>query len=307
MAAINSQDETAETDSLDSEQVEPGDIHLGCSSWQFDGWKGSFYPDKLPAKEQLAYYVRQFDTIEVNTSYYALPRPSVIVDWVETAPRGFTFALKAWRAITHDKMLVDAQKETLGWIDCMRALGDWGGPGLLQLPPHLRRASHGRALADYLEWLATQIDGVGVAVEVRSDDLMTVPFATFLAERDMALALVDRKGQPDQFPIWQQVMEAGAFPEYTLIRWIGDDKNGPQGDAAIQQPRDAELKVWAERLEWLAARGVTTYGYMHNPYEGHAPESVRRLYRLLGRKPYGGESPDVPTPEDEGQMPLFGQ
>lgn len=285
--------------------VMAGDIHLGCSSWQFDGWKGSFYPDKLPVKEQLAYYVRHFDTIEVNTSYYALPRPAVLVDWVETAPRGFTFALKAWRAITHEKMLVDARSETLAWLDAMRALGDLAGPGLLQLPPHLRRSTHGRALAEYLEWLATEIDGMGIAVEVRSKDLMTPSFATFLAERGMALALIDRKGQPDIFPLWQQVVEAGNFPEYTLLRWIGDDRNGPQGDAVIELSRDAELKLWAERLEWLAARGVTSYGYMHNPYEGHAPESVRRFYRLLGRKPYGGQQPDVPTPEDEGQLPLF--
>ncbi len=91
-------------------------IRLGCSSWQFEGWKGSFYPEKLPVGEQLAFYVRQFDTIEVNTTYYALPRPAVLIDWVETAPPGFTFCLKAWRAITHDKMLVNAESETLGYV-----------------------------------------------------------------------------------------------------------------------------------------------------------------------------------------------
>lgn len=280
-------------------------VHLGCSSWQFEGWKGSFYPDKLPVSDQLAFYVRHFDTIEVNTSFYALPRPSVLVDWVETAPPGFTFALKAWRAITHDKMLVDAERETLGWLDCVRALGDAAAPGLLQLPPHLRRSSHGKVLAEYLEWMATRLDGLKVAVEVRAADLMTPAFATFVAERGMALAIIDRKGQPDLFPLWEEAINAGKAPNFTLLRWIGDDRNGPQGDAEIQQPRDAELAQWAQRLRWMTDRGIACYGYMHNPYEGHAPESVRRLYRLLDDAPYGGAPPETSTPADEGQLPLF--
>jgi uncharacterized protein YecE (DUF72 family) len=289
---------------MSTEQSPSAPIHLGCSSWQFEGWKGVFYPDKLPVSDQLGFYVRHFDTIEVNTSFYALPRPAVLVDWVETAPPGFTFCLKAWRAITHEKMLSDAQQETIGWIDSMRALGDAAAPGLLQLPPHLRRSSHGRALADYLDWLATVSSRVRIAVEVRASDLMTPAFVRFVAERGFAFALIDRKGQPDLFPLWEEVVNEGAAPNFALLRWIGDDRNGPQGDAEIQQPRDAELQQWAQRLEWLSARGVTSYGYMHNPYEGHSPESVRRLYRLLGRSPYQGNPPELP--EDEaGQLTLF--
>lgn len=280
-------------------------IRLGCSSWQFDGWKGVFYPDRLPANEQLAWYVRHFDTIEVNTTYYALPRPAVLIDWVETAPPGFTFALKAWRAITHDKMLVGAESETLGWLDCIRALGDAAAPGLLQLPPQLRRATHGRALATYLDWLADKSEDVRVAVEVRAADLMTVSFASFVAERGMALAVVDRQGQADIFPLWEEVMQAGKAPNFALLRWIGDDRNGPQGDAEIQQPRDEELQRWADRLRQMQAQGIACYGYMHNPYEGHAPESVRRLYRLLGDAPYGGALPVAPSDEDAGQLSLF--
>lgn len=286
------------------EQTEPSS-HLGCSSWQFEGWKGSFYPERLPVSEQLAYYVRHFDTIEVNTTYYALPKPAVLIDWVETAPPGFSFCLKAWRAITHDKMLLDARSETLGWLDSMRALGSAAAPGLLQLPPQLRRSSHGKALADYLEWLATRIDGLQIAVEVRAADLMTLPFATFLAERGMALAIVDRIGQADTYPIWEEVVQRGTAPNFTLLRWIGDDRNGPQGDAEIQQPRDEELALWAQRLQWLQGQGIHSYGYMHNPYEGHSPESVRRLYRLLADAPYGGNPPKDTHPKDEGQLSLF--
>ena len=105
--------------------------HIGTSSWQFEGWRGVFYPDKTPIKSYLAHYVTQFDTVEVNTSFYALPRPATVVDWVESAPEGFTFALKAPRLITHEKKLVNAESATLAFLDVLRSLGNAAAPALL--------------------------------------------------------------------------------------------------------------------------------------------------------------------------------
>jgi hypothetical protein len=66
-----------------------------------------------------------------------------------------------------------------------------------------------------------------------------------------------------------------------MIRWIGDDRNGPKGDREISAPQDAKLKLWARRIVQLLSEGVDVYGFMHNPYEGHSPESVRRLLTEL--------------------------
>lgn len=275
-----------------------GTIHLGTSSWQFEAWRGVFYPDKIATKAMLGFYATQFDTVEVNTSFYALPRPSTIVDWVESAPAGFTYALKAPRAISHDRRLRDAEADSLAYLDTLRALGSAAAPGFLQLPPDFTRLTHGRTLASYLDWLGPRLEGIRLAVEVRSPDLMTAAFATFLAERGMALALVDRHRQPDVYPLWHDLVESGHAPHFAFLRWIGDDRTGPKGDRELQTPRDADLETWAGRLTEIAAHGIDVYGYVHNPYEGHSPATVRRLRALLGAHA-------APPPGDGGQLPLL--
>lgn len=256
-------------------------VHLGASSWQFDAWRGVFYPAKLARPHYLSYYTSQFDTVEVNTSFYALPAPSTLVNWVEAAPDGFTFALKFPRSISHDKRLVDCEHETRAFLDALRALGAAAGPAFLQLPPDCSRRTCGRNLAAYLDWLAPLATDLRLAVEVRALDLMTPAFATFVAERGLALVLVDRLGTPDLFPIWQAVLAAHRGPPFAFIRWIGDDRNGPSGDRELQLVRDDDLARWSTRIAELAGAGCAVYGYMHNPYEGHSPASVRRLQAKL--------------------------
>jgi uncharacterized protein YecE (DUF72 family) len=258
-------------------------ISIGTSSWLFDGWRGVFYPEGLAKSDYLAYYATQFPTVEVNTSFYAIPAPGTLINWVETAPEGFTFALKFPRAISHDKRVVNATEESLAFLDALRSLGGAAAPAFLQLPPQLTRKSQGKALADYLDWLAVQAPDLRIAVEVRAADLMTGAFAAYVAERGFALVLAARKGQPDLYDIWLELVQAGKAAPFAFIRWIGDDRNGPQGDKEIQEPRDGELATWAQRLAVLVGQGVDVFGYVHNPYEGHSPATVRRLQTLLAQ------------------------
>ena len=277
-------------------------VHIGTSSWLFDGWRGVFYPDKVPKHQFLAYYASQFDTVEVNTSFYAIPSPSTLINWVESVPAGFTYVLKFPRAITHDRRLVDCADLTRTFLDALRALGPAAGPAFLQFPPDFTRRGNGRDLAAYLDWLVTEAPDLRLAVEVRAADLMTAPFARFLAERNIALVLVDRVATADLYAMWVECIDAGLGPDFTLLRWIGDDRNGPQGDREVQLLRDTELDQWAARIVELTQRGKAVFGYMHNPYEGHSPASVRRLRaRLMGRAPL----PDWPPAADEGQLSLF--
>ena len=255
-----------------------GRIALGTSSWSFDAWRGVFYPATLKAADYLTYYARRFPAVEVNTSFYGLPSPGTLISWVEQAPPGFIFTLKAPRAITHEKRVVDCAGESYAWLDVLAALGPAAGPSLLQFPPDFTRARHGRDLAVYLDWLASVRGAHRVAVEVRADDLMTPTFAAFLAERGYGLALVDRRGTPDLYDVWREV---GAAAPWALVRWIGDDRAPSKGDRAITAPQDARLDEWARRLAEMAQAGISVYGYMHNPYEGHAPASVRRLVERL--------------------------
>lgn len=287
-------------------------LHLGTSSWNFGDWKGTFYPTKLAAKHQLSYYASRFNTVEVNTSFYALPAPATLIQWTESVPPGFHFSLKVPRAITHEKRLRECEMDTRAYLDAVRSLGSMAAPCLLQLPPSLTRQNSGRVLANYLDWLSDNVGQIQVAVEVRSPDLMTEAFATFLAEREMALVLVDRSGAEDQFDVWLQLVESGKAPKFVFIRWIGDADNGPQNYKAISQPRDGALGLWAKRVSMLVERGLAVYGYMHNPYEGHSPESIRRLEeRLVDNKIAKPEWPPAGwiAPHDQdassGQLSLF--
>lgn len=258
-----------------------GTINLGTSSWQFDGWRDVFYPDGLARTDQLAYYATQFNTVEANTSFYGLPRPATLVNWIEATPAGFTFCLKFPRAISHEKRLAGCEQETRAFLAVLRELGAAAAPAFLQLPPDFSRRRYGKILATYLDWLAPQAQTLRLAVEVRAQDLMTPAFAQFVAERGMALVVVDRVQTPDFFPIWDELVQAGAGPNFALIRWIGDDKQGPKGDAEVVAPRDAQLEQWAQRLAHWQRQGLDVYGYMHNPYEGHSPASLRRLCARL--------------------------
>ncbi len=279
-------------------------IALGTSSWQFDAWRGIFYPQDMKVRDYLGYYALQLSTVEVNTTFYAIPRQSTVQRWVESVPDGFSFCLKFPRVITHEKRLIDCQAESLAFLDILRILGDKRAPAFLQFPPSFSRSEHGRALADYLDWLAVEADDLSIAVEVRSQDLMTPAFAAFLAQRGFSLLLVDRVNTPDLFPVWIEMVEAGDAPGPVVIRWIGDDKNGPSGDRDLTFPRDADLARWAERIVALNAADVDVYGYMHNPYEGHSPASVARMETILRRSvDWPVWSP--PAPLLEGQLSLF--
>lgn len=261
-----------------SDLAPPPRVCLGTSSWTFEGWRGVFYPDGLKREAYLAEYAKHFGGVEVNTTFYGLPDPSTLIRWVESVPPGFRFALKFPREITHERRLADVAAPTFAFFDVIDALGEAAGPALLQLPPTFSRARDGRTLAGYLDWLAANRDGRAIAVEVRAVDLMTEAFARFVDERQMALVLVDRVDTPDGFDAWLGVNQQAPF---AYIRWIGDDRNGPKGDAEIVAPQDARLQLWATRIAALHEQGRAVFGFMHNPYEGHSPESVRRLVQLL--------------------------
>lgn len=284
-------------------------LHLGTSSWTFPDWREVFYPSSLPVKDQLGYYATQFNSVEVNTSFYALPAPSTVLQWVDSVPTGFTFALKAPRAITHEKKLVDCRQDVLAYLDVLRSLGDLAAPGFLQFPSQFTRAKYGRILADFLDWLAGELNGLRLAVEVRARDLSTEAFARFLAERGMSLVVVERVDTPDLYETWAAQLALESAPRYLFLRIIGNDRDKLPNDRDLQRPQDEILDRWAARIADLLAQTMEVYAYIHNPFEGHSPASVRRLWERIDRRyslPVWSPSPLIPPDaEDSGQLPLL--
>jgi uncharacterized protein YecE (DUF72 family) len=113
---------------------------VGTSGYSYKEWKGSFYPEKLPAKEMLSFYAQHFSTVEINNTFYKMPTVSVVESWAQQAPNSFRFVLKAPQAITHFKRLkAECQESLNAFLETASALKKRQGPLLFQLPPNFKK------------------------------------------------------------------------------------------------------------------------------------------------------------------------
>jgi uncharacterized protein YecE (DUF72 family) len=112
---------------------------VGTSGYSYKEWKGSFYPEKIPAKEMLRYYSERLSTVEINATFYRMPQQSMIENWKEQVPGTFRFSLKASQRITHFKRLKETDEETKYFLETASVLGDQLGVILFQLPPNMKK------------------------------------------------------------------------------------------------------------------------------------------------------------------------
>src|SRR3954471_5541161 len=113
-------------------------IRIGCSGWVYPHWRGAFYPEKLPVKRWFDFYAEQFDTVEINNSFYRLPKAETFEAWRKQAPPGFRYSVKANRYLTQAKKLKDCAEPIARMMPPVRQLSATLGPILYQLPPTLR-------------------------------------------------------------------------------------------------------------------------------------------------------------------------
>ncbi|MBA2525360.1 MAG: DUF72 domain-containing protein [Pyrinomonadaceae bacterium] len=114
-------------------------LYVGTSGYSYKEWKGSFYPEKLPAREMLTYYATRLPAVEINNTFYRLPQKSMLENWKEQVPAGFKFSVKASQKITHFKRLKETEEETRYLLETAAALEDRLGPLLFQLPPNMKK------------------------------------------------------------------------------------------------------------------------------------------------------------------------
>ena len=114
-------------------------LHVGTSGYSYKEWKGSFYPEKIPAKEMLNYYSQRLNTVEINATFYRMPQQSMLENWKEQVPGSFRFSLKASQRITHFKRLKETDEETKYFLDTATVLGDQLGVILFQMPPNMKK------------------------------------------------------------------------------------------------------------------------------------------------------------------------
>jgi uncharacterized protein YecE (DUF72 family) len=161
-------------------------LRHGTSGFAYKEWRGSFYPDDLPASGMLAFYAERFPSVEINNTFYRLPRESVLEQWASRVPDGFSFVLKASRWITHLKRLKDADEPLRFLLDNSAVLGEARGPFLFQLPPNLK--ADAARLADFLGLLPPE---VRAAFEFRHESWFDDPVFRLLEDHGAGLVVAD--------------------------------------------------------------------------------------------------------------------
>lgn len=237
---------------------------IGTSGWSYDHWKGVLYRPGLPVGERLARYVEEFDTVELNASFYRWPGAARFRSWHDRLPPGFAMFVKAPRGLTHAKRLYDPET----WIERIsegwKALGDRHAGLLVQLPPTMARDD---ARLDY--FLSAMPAGMRVAVETRHPSWNDEEVYRLL-EKHGAAYVVMSGAKLDC------VLRATA--DFVYVRM-----HGPSGEHLYAGSySDADLAWWADRCREWDAQGRDVFVYFNNDGEGHAVRNAWTLRSMLG-------------------------
>jgi uncharacterized protein YecE (DUF72 family) len=236
--------------------------------WSYSFWKGSFYPQDLASKDFLSYYAERFNSVEVDNTFYKIPRTQTVIEWKQKTPTGFLFSLKFPQKITHIKMLKDCKDETRVFLKHVGLLEEKLGVLLLQLPSMFRQERF-PLLAEYLKDLPKEFR---YAVEVRDKALLNEALFALLKERNVALAWVDSAKMP-------LVTEKTA--EFVYVRWEGDRKTVTGTLGKTESDRAAQIHQWADKVNLLLERQMPVFGYFSKYYSGFPPSDVQELLRQL--------------------------
>ncbi len=236
-------------------------IYIGTSGWHYEHWIGPFYPEKVRKKDFLNYYVKHLGSVEINNSFYRMPKSSTMKDWHDSTPDDFLFTIKASRYITHVKKLKDPQKGVVNFIKIAKMLKKKLGPILFQLPPGWK--CNKERLRSFLEFLDPDYEYV---FEFRNHDWFNEDVYYLLKKHKCAFCLYELEGQ-----MTPQIVTADSI----YIRLHGPGK-------AYEGSYDQRgLKSWAEKIGAWRNENKTVYIYFDNDQEGYAIKNALELEHLL--------------------------
>ncbi|MBV9879637.1 MAG: DUF72 domain-containing protein [Gemmatirosa sp.] len=228
----------------------------GTSGYSFKEWKGSFYPSDLPDDGMLGYYAGRFPTVEINNSFYRLPKTQVLLDWAAQVPAPFTFSIKASQRITHHARLKPECADAVEYLlRTTASLADRLGPILFQLPPNLKQD------VDRLRaFLALLPAGRRYAIEFRHESWFDDVVFDALREADIPLVVID---QPD---FASPVVTTASWGYVRLHRFDYDD---------------AALGTWARTIAAQPWSEAYVY-FKHDEGVGSGPPAVDAFLRAAG-------------------------
>jgi uncharacterized protein YecE (DUF72 family) len=230
-------------------------LHVGTSGYSYKEWKGTFYPEDLPAARMLSFYAERFDTVEINNTFYRMPELKVVEKWGGEVPDSFVFVLKAPQRITHQKRLADASDEIRYFYETASILGPKLGPVLFQLPPFAKK--DGAKLADFVRRLPP---GTRAAFEFRHASWFDEEIYSILRDHNAALCAADTDEVTDP----ESVLVPTADWGYLRLRRTEYD--------------DAALAAWAGRVK--KASWTDTFVFFKHEDEGKGPAFAKRFVEL---------------------------
>jgi uncharacterized protein YecE (DUF72 family) len=239
-------------------------VRVGCSGWQYRDWRGVLYPAGVPQSRWLERYAEEFDTVEVNSTFYRLASRDAVERWVQQTPEDFLFALKASRYLIHMKKLRDIEQGIGRFYERIEPLTGTPkmGPVLWQLPEWFKRDD---------ATLAAALDALPAGrhcFEFRDPTWFCDEVYDLLRRHAVALAIGDRPDRP-----WQPFV---LTTDWTFVRFHYGHR-GRRGNYS-----ESELRDWADRLA-DAAREASVLAYFNNDWEGFAVRNARSLRAMLTR------------------------
>jgi len=228
-------------------------LYVGTSGYSYKEWKGTFYPEDLPDKQMLRFYGERFRSVEINNTFYRMPKASVLEAWANEVPADFMFVLKASQRITHYQRLKDADDSVSYLLEVAGALKERLGPLLFQLPPYLKKDA-----PRLREFLALLPSDRRAAFEFRHQSWFDDEVFGLLRDHRAVLCIAEAENELE-------------IPFVSTADW---------GYLRLRRPDygDAELKAWAKRVQEQKWREA--FIFFKHEEEGKGPEMAKRFLKL---------------------------
>ncbi|HDI78910.1 MAG TPA: DUF72 domain-containing protein [Desulfobacteraceae bacterium] len=232
---------------------------IGTSGWNYPHWKGRFYPENISRNRWLEFYTKKFDTLELNATFYRIPKPTTFRGWYKRTPEGFIWALKANRVITHIRRLKDCREPLSQFLGLLKEIREKAGPVLFQFPPSLKFDKE--LFEDFCQLLPPDYR---YTIEVRNPSWIDDKAFDIMYKFKIALCIADSAGR---YPFHKEITA-----DFVYIRLHGSKK------LYASEYTEEELQMWAKDIhEW----GKETFVYFDNDFNGYAVKNALRLKEIL--------------------------
>ena len=242
--------------------------YIGTIGFSYKDWVGEFYPINITQKEYLPFYSKIFNVVEIDTTFHAIPKPSVIQSWFNITPDGFKFCLKTPRIITHELGLKASQGLMSEFLESIAPLKEKTGPILIQLPPRYTQDN----IEDVDLFLSALPGDYQYAIEFRHLSWYNEDTVHLLTTHHICWVTVDYPKLP------KQIMQT---TDFIYIRWIGI--NGEYQRHSFERVKKInELTSWLALIKSYNNRVTSIYGFFNNDYTGCAASTCKRFVQLSG-------------------------